>query len=274
MLRACLDYCLAVMFWIVTIAITIAHVSLLRIIALLRLGGKDPTYLFHRVATSWGRSIVRAFPLWKIRVLGTENLPRPGERPVVLVSNHQSMTDIFLMYFLDVQFRWLSKAEVFKIPGVGWAMRGCGYVAVQRGNRDSHGDALIQSGERLKAGVSMLFFPEGTRSPDGSLGAFKLGAFRLAADQGLQVQPLVLSGAHELIRKGSWIPKASSVTLQVLPRTQIEPGESVDAFAERVRRLIASAIASTEREQGYRSMCKTDLPIRHQRSQSPEANAT
>ena len=85
----------------------------------------------HRVCSRWGRAIIRLMPGWKIDVQGKEHLPKDSE-PVIFVANHESMSDICAMYYLGVQFRWLSKDSVFKVPGVGQAMTWARYVQIGR----------------------------------------------------------------------------------------------------------------------------------------------
>ncbi len=200
--------------------------------------------LVHPWAGRWGRVLFHLTPGWRIEVLGRENLPKEGARPAVMVSNHESMTDIFAMYFLDVQFRWLSKEEIFHIPVVGPMMGWCDYVPVLRGNKDSHALALEASADRLRKGFSMFFFPEGTRSDDGKVGPFKTGAFKVARDVQAPVIPIVIQGARDLMPKGAKVPGRARVTIKVLPPIP-PPAPDADAqalatFADRVREQIAS----------------------------------
>lgn len=195
----------------------------------------------HRIAGLWGRTIFGITPGWTMEVRGREHLLPDGE-PSVIVANHESMTDIFLMYFLDTQFRWLAKESVFKMPVVGHAMRCCHYVPVRRGEKESHQQAIEASCERIRQGLSMFFFPEGTRSDTGEMRPFKLGAFRVAQREQVPVVPLVIKGARELLPKGEGVPKAAEVKIQVLPPLPApRADEDLNAYAEKVRALIVSA---------------------------------
>lgn len=197
----------------------------------------------HNMAGIWGRSIFSVVPGWKVEVEGRENIPGPDD-PVVMVANHESMVDILVMYFLRTQFRWLSKASVFRIPIVGPAMLVCGHIPVHRGEKSSHEIALATSAERIRSGISMFFFPEGTRSEiPGQMRPFKVGAFKLSAECGVDVLPIALIGTGKVWRKNGKLPDAATVRIKVLPRTRKIEGETYEAYASRVRSMIESALA-------------------------------
>jgi 1-acyl-sn-glycerol-3-phosphate acyltransferase len=197
----------------------------------------------HRTAGRWGTSVFSVIPGWKVEVSGQENLPQDGD-PVVMVANHESLVDILVMYFLGIQFRWLSKESVFKIPLVGPCMRICGYIPIRRGERNSHEEALAASAQWLKKGVNMFFFAEGTRSEiPGQMRPFKIGAFKLANECGVDVLPVAIRGAGKLWRKNGKLPDSATVRLRVLPRTRMLEGETYEAYATRVRAIIESALA-------------------------------
>lgn len=207
------------------------------------IGSEDPTKAVHRNSTRWGKSVFRIMIGWKISVTGQENLPKDGEA-CVFVCNHQSNVDILVLYFLERQFRWLSKIEVFKLPFIGKNMSWSGYIPVERGNRRSHAQAMTESENRIRAGIPMLFFPEGTRSEDGKLKDFKLGAFLLSTKCDVPVVPICISGAHKMLRKGSFLPFSATVKLTILPPEKAQDREEADLFAKRVRAKMALAISS------------------------------
>jgi 1-acyl-sn-glycerol-3-phosphate acyltransferase len=191
----------------------------------------------HQVAGIWGRLIIHLMPGWRVTVRGRELLP-PDGKAAVFVANHESMTDIWAMYFLGAQFRWLSKDAVFKVPFVGDAMRWSHYVSVQRGNRESAAQAMRESAQRLRAGLSMLYFPEGTRSEDGTIKPFKMGAFKLAQDAQVPIVPIAIKGAP----KHSLAPGKAHVQLTVLPPLPAPaPGCDLEAYAAVVRERIIQA---------------------------------
>ena len=243
------DYLRAYGFWTAFALLTlVCYLQLLAVVAWYKLF--HPTRISqaaHLVATKWARAIMFATPGWKWTYLGFENLPSEKDPPVVLVANHQSSADIGAIYLTQAQFRWLSKDSVFKLPCIGSAMKWAGYVSISRGNRSSHVKALKSSSEWIRQGISMFYFPEGTRSEDGKLQEFKVGAFRLAIEEGVAIQPIVLCGTRDMMLKNSAIPKPARLCLEVMPRVWPEKEETVEAFSERVRRMIADRLTDLER---------------------------
>lgn len=199
----------------------------------------------HEVATLWGKSVFLMNPGWQVTLEGQNHLP-PASKPSVVVANHQSAMDICALFNLGIQFRWLSKASVFRLPLIGQAMQWAGYVPVIRGNKASHEEALELSGRWLRRGVSMVFFPEGTRSVDGVMRPFKSGAFRLADAQGVAVTPVVIQGTKELMRKKSFIPNPSRVRIKVLAPEVRKEGETLEEFTERIRTMMLHELDSKE----------------------------
>lgn len=196
----------------------------------------------HSMAAIWGRTMFGIVPGWRVNVEGRENIPADND-PVVMVANHESLVDILVIYFLKMQFRWLSKESVMRIPILGRAMRVCGHIPLKRGDKSSHEAALRASAEWLKRGISMFFFPEGTRSETpGQMRPFKVGAFKLSAECGVDVLPIALSGAGKVFRKGGKLPDSATVKIKVLPRTRRLEGETYEAYASRVRSMIESAL--------------------------------
>lgn len=190
--------------------------------------------LAHSLATRWGQSFLNLMPGWTLVVEGKEHLPKQ-KKPYVIVANHESGTDILAIYFLGIQFRWLSKDSIFKIPMIGQAMKLSGYVPIIRGDKDSHTKAMKISKRVVQSGIPMLFFPEGTRSTTGSLKAFKSGAFRLANKCNAPVLPIVLHGAGTLLKKKSLAPNVATVRVKILPLMHQTADESAGDFCSRVR---------------------------------------
>jgi 1-acyl-sn-glycerol-3-phosphate acyltransferase len=156
----------------------------------------------------------RLNPLWRFEVRGT--LPTDPRRPYVVVSNHESFVDILLISHLPWEMKWLSKVEMFKIPVVGWLMRLANDVPLRRGERDSVVAALAACHDRLRQRVSVMVFPEGTRSPSGEMGSFKDGAFRLAIEAGTPILPLAVHGTRSALRKHDWRLGRSHAFVEVL----------------------------------------------------------
>jgi 1-acyl-sn-glycerol-3-phosphate acyltransferase len=190
-------------------------------------------------------------PLWRFHSSGT--LPENPRRPFVVVSNHESFTDILLISHLPWEMKWLSKAELFRIPIMGWMMWLVGDIPVKRGFGPSAVEAMARCRKTLANRVSVMIFPEGTRSRTAELLPFKDGAFRLAVEAGVPILPLAVSGTSTALRKHDWRFGRSVAEVRVL-----EPVETaglgladVPALKARVRDMIVTArdaLAAARRE--------------------------
>ncbi|HYH95465.1 lysophospholipid acyltransferase family protein [Hyalangium sp.] len=141
-------------------------------------------------------------PYWRFGVHGP--VPERMAPRTVVVSNHESNADPFLISFLPWEMKWLGKASLFKIPVVGWSMWLAGDIPVTRGDQDSAKDAMARCVRWLEKGMPVMIFPEGTRSKTEELLPFKDGAFRLAIETGADVLPLAVSGTRRALPKHSW----------------------------------------------------------------------
>jgi 1-acyl-sn-glycerol-3-phosphate acyltransferase len=167
----------------------------------------------HIVARTWARGILFGSRI-NVTVNGLANID--PDQSYVYMSNHQSNFDIpVLLAHLPVQFRWLAKAELFKIPIFGRAMRGAGYVKIDRFNQESAFESIKEAGSRMKNGVSVMIFPEGTRSRDGKIRPFKKGGFIMAVDSGVPIVPVILQGTRSIMEKSSLKINTGEVTLNI-----------------------------------------------------------
>lgn len=182
-------------------------------------------------------------PLWRFRTHGT--LPDDPRRPYVVVANHESFVDILLISHLPWEMKWLSKSEFFKIPIVGWLMRLAGDVPLERGSSKAAVTAMLACGDRLDQRVSVMIFPEGTRSSSGELGEFKDGAFRLAIDKQVPIVPLVVHGTRSALRPHDWRFGTSDADVYVLDSIDTVglTGDDVIGLRERTRNVIAAKLA-------------------------------
>jgi 1-acyl-sn-glycerol-3-phosphate acyltransferase len=199
------------------------------------------SHTVHRVAGAWARSILTVSRI-RVVVRGLERI-RP-EQPYVFMSNHQSNFDIpVVLGFLPVQFRWLAKTELFKIPIFGRAMRGAGYISIDRSDRPSAFESLRRAAEIIRGGVSILVFPEGTRSLDGRLKPFKKGGFVLAIEAGVPIVPVAILGTHAIMPKGSLLIRPRDVNLCIGEpiATTAYTLRTKEALMEQVRHAIRSA---------------------------------
>ena len=141
-------------------------------------------------------------PMWDFRVHGELPSYRPGR--TVVVSNHVSNSDVFLISHLPWEMKYLGKSSLFKIPIIGWLMWVAGDVPVERGTKDSIRKAMDICRHHLEQGMPVAFFPEGTRSATGDLLPFKDGAFRLAIEAAAEVLPVAVAGTRDALPKHSW----------------------------------------------------------------------
>jgi 1-acyl-sn-glycerol-3-phosphate acyltransferase len=149
-----------------------------------------------------GVTAAKLTPFWRFGVHGT--VPRSVAPNTVVVSNHESNADPFLVSHLPWEMKWLGKASLFKIPVVGWMMWMAGDVPVERGDRDSATGAMGKCKQWLARGMPVMIFPEGTRSKTDEMLPFKDGAFRLAIEAQADVLPLAVSGTRRALPKHSW----------------------------------------------------------------------
>jgi 1-acyl-sn-glycerol-3-phosphate acyltransferase len=203
-------------------------------------------YLFHRIAVV----AARLNPFWDFQVVDRVH-PDP-RRPYVFVANHASNADPFLVAMVPWEMKWLSKKSIFDIPLLGWMMRVAGDVEVDRGNKESARHAMEQMRERLDRKLSVLVFPQGTRSADGTVGAFREGAFRLAIEAAVDVIPLAVEGTAESLPKGSIAFRKTSARVTVLPPVSTKGMTVEDAprLAEKVRGEIECAIGASSGSSG------------------------
>jgi 1-acyl-sn-glycerol-3-phosphate acyltransferase len=167
----------------------------------------------HLIARIWGRGILFASRI-KVTVNGLANID--PSQSYIFMSNHQSNFDIpVLLAYLPVQFRWLAKAELFKIPIFGRAMRAAGYVKIDRFNQKSAFESLNEAARKMKNGVSVMIFPEGTRSRDGNIRPFKKGGFIMAIDSKVPIVPVILQGTWTIMEKSSLRINTGEVSLNI-----------------------------------------------------------
>jgi 1-acyl-sn-glycerol-3-phosphate acyltransferase len=195
----------------------------------------------HLYSCFWAASYFYVNPLWHVRVAG-QKVDR--DRPFVIVANHQSFGDILALFATYLPFKWVSKASVFKVPFLGWNMRLNGYVPLTRGNRASVEKMSAACAAWIERGVSVLLFPEGTRSPDGELQAFKVGAFRIARDAGVPVLPIVVDGTADTLPKhGFVLRQPTRARVRVLDPIDVTGYPSPEAAALVVRDRMARELA-------------------------------
>ncbi len=202
----------------------------------------NPRIANRYVAAKWGNIIAWLTPMF-VTVEGAENLDT--SRTYVVVSNHQSQYDIFLIYgWLDLDLKWVMKAEIRKIPGVGIGCEKAGHIFVDRNDPEQARKAVSDALDRVGDGVGILFFAEGSRSINGKLRPFKKGAFRLAASQGLPILPVTIVGTRNIQRPKSMLITPGKARLVIHPAIDVkgETPQEIRELMTQTRDAIASAM--------------------------------
>lgn len=193
---------------------------------------------FHNfIAKIWASMTIA--PFFRLKIQGSENLP-PKNSPAVYVSNHQSFLDIYTLLTLGRNFKFVSKTAIFLYPVVGWAMFLLGTIPLKRMDRKSQLQTLKRCMELVKNGGSVFFFPEGTRSKDGSLGTFKKGAFSIAAKTGAPVVPITLMGTGKIMPVGMEGSLNAGIVKVVIHKPI--KGDNPDILCTEVRNVIADEL--------------------------------
>jgi 1-acyl-sn-glycerol-3-phosphate acyltransferase len=169
--------------------------------------------LQYRCMVQWSRWCLRSGQV-RTKVLGLEHVQR--DLPQIFFSSHASIADICVLgAVLPVEYHWLARKEIFKIPFIGWHLSRSGHLKIDRGDRESAVRLLREAADRVRAGANVIVFPEGTRSEDGRLQPFKKGVFHLAIDAGVPIVPIRLLGSQDIVPKGSWELRAGEVTVAI-----------------------------------------------------------
>jgi len=206
--------------WVVLIAAIIIGFFVVLAVFIVTVPFDRSRYAAGRTFRIVGASTVWLNPLWTFTTDGLRI--RDPRRPYVAVSNHESYADIFLISHLPWEMKWLGKEQLFKIPFLGWMMWLAGDIPLKRGKRDSIVTAMTACGGKLKQRLSVMIFPEGTRSPDGALLPFKDGAFRLAIENHAPILPIVVAGTRRAMAKHTFQFQRTRAICRVL-----EPIETV-----------------------------------------------
>lgn len=186
-----------------------------------------------------------------VRVAGREHL-RPGQSYVIM-ANHQSHFDILTVYgHWRRQFRWVMKQELRRVPGIGFGCAAVGHIFIDRSDREKAIASLKAALPLLAGGISIMFFPEGTRSRDGRLGEFKKGGFMVALDAGLPILPVSISGTRHLLPSGTLKLLPGRVRIQIHPPIDVSryTVEDRERLMDDVARAIEAGLSPWERRKG------------------------
>jgi 1-acyl-sn-glycerol-3-phosphate acyltransferase len=197
----------------------------------------------HRLTSYWGSLYTWCNPLWHVRIEGT----LPPDEPHVMVANHQSLADIFVLFRLRYHYKWVSKAENFRVPLVGWNMTLNRYIKLERGKMRGNLKMMRDCERALKAGSSVMIFPEGTRSEDGALQPFKDGAFELAVRTSCPLLPIVIDGTAKVLpKRGVVLRGKQQMVVRILQ--QIPTSSYVGLTPQELRDRTHALISTTLRQ--------------------------
>lgn len=191
-----------------------------------------------------GATMTRANPLWHFVISG--NFPTNMRNPYLVISNHQSVADIPVLSLLPWDMKWVGKKSIFSLPILGWMMKLSRDIPVDRTSLRSRAKVFIDSKDRLRKGVSVIIFPEGTRSPDGQIQPFSDGPFSLAIKHGVPILPLALDGTFDALPKKSWkFTVKSDIKIHVFDPVDVsELGMKASDLRDHVHNLIVEKVAS------------------------------
>ncbi len=198
----------------------------------------------NNLALIWARTIL-FFAGTKLEITGLEKVDK--KKPYIFVGNHQSHFDVLSAFsVLPQPIRFIAKKELFKFPIFGWAMTAAGTIKVDRSNREKALKSIETAIETIKKGVSIIVFPEGTRSHDGEIHKFKKGAFVMAINGEIPIVPVTISGARYILKKHSMKLKPGKVKIEI--SDPVDPSlysyEKRNQFADDVRKIIINKFDS------------------------------
>ena len=193
----------------------------------------------------WGRLFYLIF-LIPLKVDGKEHIKKG--QSYVIAPNHQSYWDAFLIYgYIGIKFKWMMKKELGKIPFVGWACYMAGCIFIDRSSRESGINSIRKAESKLKDGMSVVIFPEGTRSYDGQMGKFKRGAFLISEELQLPILPVTIDGNYDVMSRHAWHPVHMTIHEPVWPKstkdmTETQVKEIMNETSEKVYNTIKETL--------------------------------
>lgn len=183
----------------------------------------------------------------RIKVIGRENID--PKTSYVFTANHQGAFDIWSVYgYLNHNFKWMMKKELENIFMVGWACKCAGNVFVDDSNIAGIRHTIEEAEEQLKDGMSLVIFPEGSRTWDGKMIPFKRGAFMLAAEFRLPVVPITIDGSFRVMPRFTYIIHPSTITITIhKPILPGEKGFNTKVLMAQCRDAIESALPDIDK---------------------------
>jgi len=234
-----MDIVKSLVVWIIGLCYMVILFPLTFMIWLLVLPFDRDRLVIHWLLMYQSYFLVRLMPVWKVKIEGREKAV-PGTT-YVIISNHQSILDILLINSLKLRYKWISKIENIKVPVLGWYLKMAGYITVNRGNEESKVGMLERSFDCLKRDISIMLFPEGTRSTDGQIGFFRRGAFQLALQANVPILPILIDGTGGILPKhGLIFNTGHNITVRVLDPVRPESfgTDNVDELAAKFNSML------------------------------------
>lgn len=191
----------------------------------------------------WWARVTCWLSLCRVKTRGHENLDK--NTSYVFIANHQGAYDIFLTYgFLNQNIKWVQKASLRKVPFAGKASEIAGHVFVDNTSITSRRDTIIKAKKEIVGGVSMMMFPEGSRTKNGSLSPFRRGAYRIAMDMGLPIVPITINGPYDVLKVHSMKLTPGKLELIIhkpIPTAHLEQ-KDLRALMDQTKEIIHSGL--------------------------------
>ncbi len=204
--------------------------------------------VIHYYAKLWGKVALLSNRV-KVQVEGMEHLNEKGS--YVFMSNHQGSYDIFaLLGYIPFQFKWLAKKELFSIPFLGWTMAAAGYISIDRKGTRETIKAMNKAAQKIREGMSVVIFPEGSRSSDGSIQPFKKGGFTLAIKAKVPIVPIAITGSREIMPKNSLTATSGEIRIRIDHPIETQHCSLKDrkSLMEKVRETISQNFRAVSKE--------------------------
>jgi 1-acyl-sn-glycerol-3-phosphate acyltransferase len=196
---------------------------------------------YHRHARLWSRLALLVAGV-RVAVEGAELVPR--DQPLIFMGNHQGNFDTLALFLaIPRRFSWLAKEELFRVPVFGHSMRRAGYIPLNRGDGREALKSLEAAAAAVRAGASIVIFPEGTRTPDGHLLPFKKGGFLLAAKAGVPIVPFTINGSRSINPRNRLELYPGTITIRFAPPLPVAGREKRrEELMEEVRQAITAGL--------------------------------
>lgn len=199
----------------------------------------NPKFAAETIVVPWAKSNV-AVAFAKVKTTGLENID--PKQSYIVVANHQSLFDIFVIYgWLGIDIKWVMKKELRKVPVLGYCCEVLNHVIIDRSNREAALASLEHSKQYIVDGTSIVFFPEGTRSKTGKLGPFKKGAFRMALDLDLPILPVTILETNKILPSGSTRLLPGTAKMIVHPPIPLN-GQDANTLSAQSKEVIDSVL--------------------------------